>query len=216
MTAILDILFPPKCAFCGKLLENSGSICDFCRDSLPLRAENSLTMIGENQYPAAIAFYYDSPVKEGVKAFKFGRKSWRSKPFARYIAQTAAEWLGGSFDTITFVPVSWRRNFERGFDQSRLLAEQTAKLWDARAVPTLRKIRHNSRQSTLTSAALRRQNASGVYAVPHPERVRGKKLLLIDDICTTGSTLASAAGALMEAGAASVVCAALAGGHKKV
>ena len=54
-----------------------------------------------------------------------------------------------------------------------------------------------------------------VYAVPRPDRVRGRRFLLIDDVCTTGSTMASAAGALMEAGAAGVVCAALAGGRRK-
>ena len=107
MSVILDLLFPPKCAFCGKLLDKAGDICTECETNLPFRPEAEvLTAIGKNAYPTAIALYYDSMVAEGVKALKFGKKSWRSRVFARYIAQTAAEHLAGSFDAVTFVPVS--------------------------------------------------------------------------------------------------------------
>lgn len=216
-TAFLDLLFPPKCAFCGSLLEETGDVCPACREALPFREEeNSLLSIGAAGYPCAVALYYDGPVKEGVRALKFGGKSWRTRVFARYVAQTAAERLGGQFDVVTFVPVSWRRNYSRGFDQARLLAEETAKIWSVRAEPTLRKIRHTKAQSSLDDGAQRARNVEGAYAVPRPERVRGRRLLLIDDVCTTGSTLAAAADALMAAGAEGVVCAALAGGHRKV
>ena len=116
---------------------------------------------------------------------------------------------------MTFVPVSWRRNFSRGFDQARLLAEATARLWGVRAEPTLRKVRHNRAQSSITSPSRRAENVKDAYAVPYPARVRGRRFLLIDDVCTTGSTISAAADALMAAGADSVVCAALAGGHRK-
>lgn len=216
MKMILDLLFPPKCAFCGKLVE-SGDLCEACKNSLPFREEeNTAQLIGENNYLCAVALYYDGPAETGVKALKFGKKSWRAKVFARYIAQTAAEQLSGEFDAVTYVPVSLRRNFERGFDQARLLAEETAKHWNIKAEPTLRKIRHTKAQSSLKDPAQRKKNVKGVYAVPHPDRVRGRRFLLIDDVCTTGSTMSAAADALLEAGAAGVVCAALAGGHRKM
>lgn len=216
-TALLDLLFPPRCAFCGALLEEAGDVCGDCETRLPLREEAAqLTAIGERGCPCVVALYYDGVVKEGVRALKFGKKSWRARVFARYVAQAAAERLGGQFDAVTFVPVSWRRNYARGFDQARLLAEETAKIWGVRAEPTLRKIRHTKAQSSLEDPALRTGNVKGAYAVPRPDRVRGRRLLLIDDVCTTGSTMAAAAEALLEAGAASVVCAALAGGHQKV
>lgn len=212
---VLDLLFPPKCAFCGRLIEK-GDLCPDCESALPYREEeNTVQLIGENNYLCSTTFYYESPVETGIKALKFGKKSWRARVFARYIAQTAAEQFSGEFDAVTFVPVSLRRNFERGFDQARLLAEETAKLWNFHAQPALKKVRHTRAQSSLTDPAQRRRNVKGAYAVPHPERVRGRRFLLLDDVCTTGSTLAAAADALMEAGAESVVCAVLAGGRRK-
>ena len=212
MRLLLDLLFPPRCAFCGAILEeSSGTVCPACREALPGLSANRVCQAGE--YRCAVAFFYDGPVKAGVRALKFGRKAWRAEVFGRCIAQTAAELLAGEFDAVTYVPVSWQRKLSRGFDQAQLLARSAAACWGVPAEATLRKIRHNRAQSSLDDPAQRRQNVRGVYAPLHPERTAGRRFLLIDDVCTTGSTLASAAGALTEAGAACVVCAALAGGH---
>ena len=68
MTTILDLLFPPRCAFCGRLLDASGDVCGECEEALPLRAEGKiLRTVGENQYPCAVAAYYDHPVSTGIK-----------------------------------------------------------------------------------------------------------------------------------------------------
>ena len=215
VSVLLDLLFPPRCAFCGRLVEE-GDVCAACAEALPFReGAASVQVIGEGRYPCALAFYYEGPVRDGVRALKFGKKSWRARVFARYIAQTAAEELSGGFDAVSFVPVSLRRNFERGFDQARLLAEEAANIWGVTAEAVLRKARHTRAQSSLPDAALRKTNVKGAYRVPHPERVRGRRFLLIDDVCTTGSTLSAAADALLEAGAAGVVCAVLAGGSRK-
>lgn len=216
MTTILDLFFPPRCAFCGKLLDAAGDICEECEKILPLREPGAvLRAVGTARYPCAVAMYYARPVSDGIKAMKFGKKSWRAKPFARYVARAARDTLYGRFNGVTYVPVSWQRNFSRGFDQARLLADETARLWGTRAEPTLWKIRNNRSQSAILSPAARLENVRDVYIVPHPRRVRGRKFLLIDDVCTTGSTLSAAADALMAAGASDVVCAALAGGHRK-
>jgi len=213
---ILDLLFPPCCAFCGKLLESTGEQCSACNESLPYREEERIiTTVGEGQYLCSRTFYYDGMVEEGIKALKFGKKSWRAQVFARYIAQTAAEQFYGKFDAVTYVPVSLLRNFERGFDQARLLAEGTAAAWGEQAEPTLKKIRHTVAQSSLEDPEARKRNVKGAYAVPDPSRIRGRRFLLIDDVCTTGSTLSAAADALMEAGAAGIVCAVLAGGQRE-
>ena len=213
VSCLLDLLFPPKCAFCGALMEHTGSgVCPRCSSALPFLPDNRV-LREVNTFPAAVTFYYDEPVSTGIKALKFRKTPWRTKIFARYLAQTAAEYLGGQFDEVTFVPVSLKRNYQRGFDQARLLADEAAKIWSCRAVPTVRKVRDNRRQSSLDSPEDRAENVKNVYCVPHPERVAGKRFLLIDDVLTTGSTISACAAALMDAGAASVVCAALAGGR---
>lgn len=211
MNILLDLLFPPRCAFCGALTDRPG-VCPDCR--LPLiPPDRVLRPVGERGYPCAVALYYDGPVQTGVHAMKFEGKSWRTEVFAQYIVQAAAEHLSGAFDAVTYVPVSPRRKFARGYDQAQLLARAAAKIWEVRAEQTLRKIRHNQAQSSLTRPEDRRENVKNAYAVPRPERVAGRRFLLIDDVCTTGGTLSACADALMDAGAGSVVCAALAGGH---
>lgn len=214
MTAgLLDILYPPRCAFCGELMERAGSgVCPACEGSLPYAGEgDSLRMV--EGYASVRAFYYEAMVERGVHALKFDRTAWRAGVFGRYIAQAAAEYLGGQFDAVTYVPVSWQRRYTRGFDQARLLAQAAAKAWGVKAEPTLRKIRHNRPQSSLDDPRQRRANVQGAYRPLPRARIAGRRFLLIDDVITTGSTVSACAGTLLEAGAASVVCASLAGGH---
>ena len=89
-------------------------------------------------------------------------------------------------------------------------AQETAKALGTQAVPLLAKTGHNPAQSSLTQGRLRRANVAGVYAVPRPEAVAGQRVLVIDDILTTGATLDEAARTLRAAGATQVVAAALA------
>ena len=103
-----------------------------------------------------------------------------------------------------------RRLRQRGYDQARLLAESACRLWETKPLPLLRKTVHNPAQSGLKEAAARRANVLGVYEAVDPERISGHRILLVDDICTTGATLAECARVLREAGAADVVCAAAA------
>lgn len=212
---ILDILFPPKCAFCGALMERTGSgACPVCEKALPFRPEGRILQKA-GQFDCAVTFYYEDMVVNGIHAMKFEGKSSRSRVFARYLAQTAAEQLSGRFDAVTFVPISPLRNFNRGYDQARLLAEECAQIWNVKCEKTLRKMRNNPPQSSVKTAAERRANVLGAYRAAERADIRGRRFLLIDDVLTTGSTMAACADTLLAAGAADVVCAALAGGHPK-
>lgn len=212
-----DLLFPPRCAFCGRLMAEQGDgVCPDCAGGLPYREGDArLRFIGEERFPCAAALYYDGPVPEGVHALKFNGRPWRAEVFARFVSRAVSEVLAGPFDAVTYVPVSPLRNFERGYDQARLIAQAAGKILGLRVEPTLRKIRHNRAQSSLTDPLERSKNVRDVYTVPHPERVRGRRFLLVDDVCTTGSTMAACARTLLEAGAMSVSCAALAGEHRR-
>ena len=122
------------------------------------------------------------------------------------MARCAAERFSGAFDVVTWVPVSRRRLRSRGYDQARLLAESACRLWEVRPEQLLQKITDNPAQSGLKEEAARRANVLGVYEAAEPERIQGCRILLVDDICTTGATLAECARMLRDAGAADVMC----------
>lgn len=214
LSALLDLLYPPRCIFCGKLLEPSGErVCPVCRESLPYRRDGSAA-IDAGGFPCAVAFYYEEPVRSAVRALKFYKTPSRAEALGRYVAEAAAMELAGEFDAVTYAPVSRLRRMGRGYDQARLLAEAASRSWGVPAEKTLRKRRNNRAQTSVRSREARRANVQGVYEVLPEALVRGRRFLLIDDVCTTGSTLGACAQALMDGGAASVVCAALAGGRQ--
>ena len=209
-SAFLDLLFPPRCAFCGALLDGEkGGVCAACEAALPW-AEEGLACRALDFGPCAVAFCYEDMVRAGVHGLKFHGRQASAAVFARYMAQTAAEHLAGTFDAVTFVPVSARRLKQRGYDQSRLLAEGMAALWDTKAEAVLEKVRDNPAQSGLSDAGARRDNVRGVYRIREGAQVAGKRFLLVDDVLTTGSTLSECAATLTAAGAAGVVSCALA------
>ena len=215
MEFLLDLFFPPRCIFCSTVLpQGGGHLCPSCAKNLPfVEDRNILRQIGK--YTCAVTFYYDGPVKQGIRALKFRARKYRTAYFAEYLVQTAAEHLGGEFDTVTFVPVHFLRRLRRGFDQSRLLAEASAELWEVDLLTTLRKTRNNPPQSTVKDPEARRKNVQNAYAAIKPASLQGKRILLIDDVVTSGNTMIACADELLAAGAASVVCAALAGGHAR-
>lgn len=202
--SLLDLLFPVKCPFCGRVQDVPG-ICQDCMRSLPWTDEGRTLRELEPGLPCAAPLWYTGLVREGIRRFKFHNGVGAAGPLGGLIAQAAAERFSGAFDTVAWVPVSAKRLRQRGYDQSRLLAERACELWDVEPEPLLRKIRDNPAQSSLRSAEERRRNTQGAYAASGA--AYGKRVLLIDDICSTGSTLSSCAAALREAGAAEVVCA---------
>ena len=209
LSSLLDLLFPPKCPFCGRVLDAPG-ICDACRRDLPWTEGTDQVRRGPDGFRCAAPLWYQGLAREGLHRFKFQGMSSAAAPLGALIAQCAAEHFSGEFDTVTWVPVSAKRLRQRGYDQARLLAESACRLWDTAPVPLLRKTVHNPAQSGLRESAARRANVLGVYAPGAPEQITGKRILLVDDICTTGATLMESARVLREAGAVDVVCAAVA------
>lgn len=204
LNSLLDLLFPAKCPFCGKVQDVPG-ICPACMKSLPWTDEaHSLREPVPGLWCAA-PLWYTGLVREGLRRFKFRNGIGAAGPLGELIAQAAAERFPGGFDTVTWVPVSSGRLRRRGYDQSRLLAESACKLWGTAPEQLLCKVRDNPAQSSLESAGERWKNTRGVYEAAR--KPSGKRVLLIDDICTTGSTLSSCADTLRKAGAAEVVCA---------
>ena len=206
---LLDLLFPPRCPFCGALTEKGEDICARCRAKLPwIEGKHSLRELG--RFPCAAPLWYEDLVRQGMLRLKFHGGAWAARALGALVAQCAAEHFGGEFDIVTWVPVSAKRLRKRGYDQSRLLAQSACRLWDTKPQALLRKLSDNPPQSSLADEAARRANVLGMYTVTNPAAVAGKRILLIDDICTTGATLRECARVLESAGAQSVVCATVA------
>ena len=206
---LLDLFFPPKCPFCGRVLDAPG-ICGKCAASLPWTEEGKTLQTLPGNLRCAAPLWYEEAVREGLLAFKFQGSQAAAKPLGELIARCAAEQFAGEFDTVTWVPVSQRRLRKRGYDQARLLAEQACRLWDTQPVGLLEKCVDTPAQSGLSEPAARRANVLGVFDPAPGAEIAGKRILLVDDICTTGATLAECGRVLRDAGAAEVVCVAVA------
>lgn len=208
---LLDLLFPPKCVFCGKLLDlQEEGLCAACRRDLPwlegAAAEQTLEGISLCVSPLR----YCGSVRDSLRRYKFQGCRGYHRAYGPLLARCIQTHLEGRYDLITWAPLSARRKRERGYDQAYLLASAAARALGTTAVPLLRKVKHTAAQSGLEEDDQRRSNVLGVYAPFPPAAAAGKRILLVDDIVTTGSTLVSCAKVLREAGAADVVCAAVA------
>lgn len=206
--AIIDLLFPPKCPFCGKILDAVG-ICDDCEKDLPWIREDKV-VVTDGALICAAPLRYEDAVRETLLRLKFQGGSALAEPLGEVLARCAAERFGGEFDTVTWVPVSRKRLKKRGYDQSRLLAEAACRHWDTKPVRLLDKVQDNPAQSGLQGEAARRANVLGVYDPVDPDAICGKRILLVDDIHTTGATLSECVWVLEEHGASSVRCLTLA------
>ena len=210
VTFLLDLLYPPRCAFCHAFLETSGDgLCAHCRTGLPF-AQNG----GRQRFSFVRAcvspLTYEGDVRASLLRYKFGGATGYAKVYGRLVANTVREELAGEYDLVTWVPLSRRRLRERGYDQARLLARATAKELDLPLTPTLVKQRNTQSQSGTGDAAKRRANIAGAYRMTTGADVTGKRILLMDDIVTTGATLSECARVLGKAGAEQVVCATVA------
>lgn len=202
---LLDLFFPPKCAFCERV--GVHGMCGKCEKALP-RMETALRE-GAGFGSCAVPLKYEGVVREALLRFKFHGARSAAEGLGMLLARCAAEELGGAFDVVTWAPVSDKRFRKRGYDQSELLAREAAKQWDTEPVRLLRKHRDTPPQSGL-GADERRGNVIGVYEAANVEAIKNARILLIDDIVTTGSTLSECVRVLKDAGAQSVVCACVA------
>ncbi len=211
LSNILDLLFPPKCVFCGKLLQKSSDCqCEKCAGGLPFTKGAQMRQKGDFFDECVSPLRYEGDVRKSILRFKFKGATAYADCYGQIMAKCIKENLDGKFNLITWVPLSTKRAKTRGYDQAMLLALAVALQLDDVAVETLIKTAHVQAQSTITDKEMRRANVSGVYEIRDQELIEGKRILLIDDIITTGSTLSECARVLLMSGAESVVCATLA------
>ncbi len=150
---------------------------------------------------------YEDTLRQLIHLFKYGR----IKPLARTLAAHLASALprDQKFDVVVPMPLHWRRRWQRGFNQSELLARLTARRCGIPMVNAVRRTRATAAQAGLSNAR-RRENVAGAFRVRKPQAVEGRRVLLIDDVMTTGATASACALALKRGGASSVTLLALA------
>ena len=211
----LRMFYPPKCILCNKLLsQEETDLCHNCRQNAPEFSKGKFNISFVARWTAL--WYYKENVRESLLRYKFWRRRHYGAAYGRLLAMHLLQAGFDDFDILTWVPISLRRRWKRGFDQVALIARSAAKELGCKACPVLKKIRHNPPQSLLTDVSMRRANVLGVYKVKSAAQVADRRVLLLDDIITTGATLSECAKTLHFAGAAKVVCAAIAvAEHKK-
>lgn len=208
------LLYPPKCIFCRSLLQpEQTDLCPHCRKTLPF-AHEPVQRAPYSRRTIAV-FLYGGLVREAILRYKFHGRRQYADGFGRLLAMEVCKAYDGAFDLVTHVPISRARRRKRGYDQAQLLAQATAAALGREAKTVLRKIRNVPAQSGIHDAARRRANVLGVYQICAPEAVQGKRILLIDDVMTTGATLSECCKTLLDVGAQEVLCAVLATAQHK-
>ena len=178
---LLDLLFPPKCALCGRLLDRETDLCRDCRketEEFPAGApkKHPDQKTGPQFLDSFTAvWYYKGKVREGILNLKFHYRVDLAAPFGRAVAMKLLRERPGDFDCITWAPVSSLRKFRRGYDQSELIARTAGRELGLPVKHLLKKRRNTRAQSTLTKEQ-RRVNVLGAYVCVNKDAVRGKRV----------------------------------------
>ena len=212
--AILEILFPPKCILCRKLLEQGEiDLCRSCRVESPWHAKNNLKFSFLDSWVAV--WYYNGYIRKSLHRYKFCNARHYAPAYGRLLAMKIQREYPDGFDVLTYVPTSALRKFIRGYDQVELLANEVGRELGIEPVRTLHKFRNNRPQSGTSGTAQRRANVLGVYRIVDEAQVAGKRVLLLDDVITTGATAGECARVLLTAGAKEVHCGCVAAANKR-
>ncbi len=211
LSTLLDLLFPPKCPFCRRLLERDETLlCSRCQRDLPWTQGLTGERTGEFFDRCVSPLWYLDAVRESHHRYKFSGARSYAAPYATLMAQCAADRLEGGFDMLTWVPLSPKRRRKRGYDQAELLARELAQRLELPVECLLDKVRDAPAQSGLKGESARRANVLGAYDLRPGAQAAGKRILLVDDVVTTGTTLSECARVLRTAGADRVTCITLA------
>lgn len=217
--AVLRLFFPRKCAFCAKVIEPDAVLCEKCLSNVrtmefPIcyrcgRSRKDCQCRGRrNRFITAFAspFYYRDGVEAAIRRLKFYADTdiapWFGEHMAQFVQTVYPE---VEFDFVAFVPMTKSEVYERGFNQSELLAEEMAKHLNLPVQNVLCKLYETERQRSLNGRR-RSGNVLGVFDVREQSKVFNKRVLLCDDLCTTGSTLSECAKMLRIHGAREVLC----------
>ncbi|MDX1420110.1 MAG: phosphoribosyltransferase family protein [Rubricoccaceae bacterium] len=213
--AVAGLAFPTLCLGCDRRVPpgaESVPLCPACHRRLPraeapdVRARLAALPTGDVFERAAALWVYDSggAVQRLQHTLKYRDRPTLGLALGRLLAGAVQEAFGAvRYDAVVPIPLARVRRLERGYNQSETLAEGLAAVWpdEPPVAPGLLVRTRPTRSQTTLSRARRWDNVDGAFATPDPGAVRGRHLLVVDDVLTTGATLTAAAQPLLDAGA---------------
>ena len=223
---ILNLLLPPRCCHCGKTVLSEHTLCEKCFNQINFISAPYCKLCGmpfENEKDANLnlvcaacaskkkvtrmdrsAMFYDDFSKKLILDFKFYGRTQNAQILTKWLYAAGADIFLEGVDLIMPVPLSYRRLLRRGYNQSAILARLLAKQTGVKVdVLNLKKTKHTPPQSLLAGNA-RLKNVKNAFRLQKEDKVRGKRVVLVDDVLTTGATLNECAAVLKKAGALSV------------
>ena len=216
---LLDLLMPPACLACAEPVAMQGGLCAACWTKVHFLGGPGCQSCGTPLADAAIcgaclrdppafdraraAFRYDDASKGLVLSFKHADRPGLARFLAPWMARAGAELLADA-DLLVPVPLHRWRLLHRRYNQAALLAQELSRNCAARYQPgLLRRVRHTKPQGKMTRLQ-RQANIRGAFRVAGQQEIAGRKVVLVDDVLTTGATIGACVDLLREAGAARV------------
>ena len=205
---LLDLIYPPICGICDKI--NKKNLCKKCELKIKKYEINKIEDYRNDKHKyfdyQIKMFRYENIIREKIIDYKFNEKAYLYKTFEKMILKTKKTYgFLKKYDIILYVPMFRKHKLIRGYNQSELIAR---KISNTLGIPleknNLIKVIETKKQSTLTKSQ-REKNVKNAFKIKNPERIRNKKIILFDDIYTTGSTVNECSKILKNAGAAEIV-----------
>ncbi|MDP4179506.1 MAG: ComF family protein [Bacillota bacterium] len=214
----INLLFPPKCVFCGELLafNSKADICNLCLDKIPFLPDEIYKLGPAYSFDSVICLCeYTGIIKDAIKRFKFHNKSHYYRTFGRLLSDKIKKVTRGQkFDIIISVPLHKERQISRGYNQSYLISSFISKELKIKEKSYCITRVKNTNVQSLTKKEGRYLNVKDAFKARYPKEIEGKSIIIVDDILTTGNTLSECSRVLKESGAKDITVVAIASGKK--
>jgi len=202
---ILDLIYPPVCGICNKI--NKKHLCKKCEIQIRKYEIYKISKEKQKYFDYQIKILrYENIIREKIIDYKFNEKSYMYKTFAKIVLNN--EKIYGflkKYDIMLCVPMHRKKKRQRGYNQAELIAKEIAKKLDIKMqYGNLIKIKDTKKQSSLNKSE-RKENIKGAFEIKNAELVNNKKIILFDDIYTTGNTVNECSKILKKAGAKEIV-----------
>ena len=210
LNKIINYVYPKVCGFCNKIISEEYT-CKNCQEKLKYMYESERQLVSVNKYFDILicAYKYKGIIRSKILQYKFKNKKYLYTTLSQRLIELL-NMYSNEIDIIIPVPIHFMRAFNRGYNQSFLIARFIAKKIDKELKNNiLKKVRNNKPQSLLT-ANKRKNNVYNAYKLIRADAIKGKTILLIDDIYTTGATVNECSKVLKENGAKKIIVATIA------